>query len=128
MDHYIETLEKLGGLRLIRRGTVGRTGHRMAMLGDGSGMKLELIEDPAADAPRLLHLAFRSDDVAGACEALPRNDWTLLHGPNVLPAAHALSALFRDSAGLHLQIIDYEPSSPDLVQWDAAPSDQARRS
>lgn len=109
------------GLRLIRRGTVGRTGSAMAMVGDGTGMKIELIETAGTTAPALLHIAFRSDDVAGDVETL-RDEQGLAHlrGPNALPAAAALSALFANGDGLELQIIQYEPASPDLAEWNVS--------
>lgn len=106
------------GLRLIRRGTLGRTGGAMAMIGDGTGMKIELVETAGKGAPALLHIAFRSDDVAtDAVELQVQDGFTLLRGPNPLPAAAALSALFSDGAGLELQIIQYDDDSPDLATW-----------
>jgi hypothetical protein len=123
LEQYVSILEKIGDLKLIRWGTVGRAGQRMVMLGDGTGMKIELTENPATDAPRFLHVAFRSNDVDEACSTLADDGWRLLRGPNVLPAAHALSALFKDDSGLHLQIISYQPTSPDIVEWDSASGD-----
>jgi catechol 2,3-dioxygenase-like lactoylglutathione lyase family enzyme len=115
------------GLRLIRRGTVGRTGSAMAMVGDGTGMKIELIETAGLDAPVLLHIAFRSDDVASDAPGLRDGaGFELLRGPNPLPAAAALSALFSDRDGLEMQIIQYEEGSPDTVQWDASTAAEGR--
>lgn len=109
------------GLRLIRRGTVGRTGSAMAMIGDGTGMKIELIATPGIATPTLAHIAFRSDDVVADAAGVQASDGlTLLRGPNPLPSAAALSTLFSDGAGLELQIIQYEEGSPDIVEWPAS--------
>lgn len=127
LEAAIRRFTGLLNLRLIRRGTVGRTGSAMAMVGDGTGMKIELIETAGLDAPALLHIAFRSDDVTNDTDVAQRDGLTLLRGPNPLPAAAALSTLFADGAGLELQIIQYEAGSLDIVEWDA-PSLEGKRS
>ena len=68
LDYYVAQLVGTGGMRLLRRAIAKRTGTRMAMVGDPTGMKLELIEnkDAATGAPRFLHVAFRSSDVDAA--------------------------------------------------------------
>jgi catechol 2,3-dioxygenase-like lactoylglutathione lyase family enzyme len=117
IDHYVELLESTGCLRLIRWGVMGASGRRIAMLGDGTGMKIELAEQPSASAPRLLHLALRANDVDRACQTLTQDGWTVVRGPNPLPAAHAVSALLSNTEGFQLQVIGYEPTSPDTVEW-----------
>jgi len=128
IEAAIARFARVGGLRLIRRGTVGRSGSPMAMIGDGTGMKIELIETGPGTAPALLHIAFRSDDVADDVGTLRDNgELTLLRGPNALPSAAALSALFSDGEGLELQIIQYEAGSPDIVEWADPASERTVR-
>lgn len=117
LDAFIALMAKSGLMRLVRTGTLGRTGQRIAMLGDGTGVKLELIETPSLTEPRLAHLAFAVEDVAEAAQELSAGDWTLQHGPNELKSAKARSALMSSKAGLKLQVIAYHPDSPDLAQW-----------
>lgn len=118
----VETFTGSLGLRLIRRGVVGRTGSAMAMLGDGTGMKLELIETPDATVARLLHIALRSNDVAADSGAIAA-PLALIRGPNSLPAASALSALLSDGAGLEVQLIQYDDDSPDVAEWPSGGSE-----
>lgn len=120
LERHIELMCESGLLRLIRMGTLGRTGQRIAMLGDGSGTKVELIEDPTASSPRLAHLAFAVEDVDDARAALLEKGWEGLRGPNELSAAKARSALLRDRRGLMLQVITYQDNSPDLARWGEA--------
>jgi hypothetical protein len=116
LERYIDLMCASGLLRLIRLGTLGRTGQRIAMLGDGTGTKVELIEDPSARAPRLAHLAFAVEDVDGARASLMEGGWEPVHGPNDLRSAKARSALLRNVHGLMLQVIRYEDDSPDLAR------------
>ncbi|KKC25861.1 VOC family protein [Sphingomonas sp. SRS2] len=121
IEQAIAHFESVAGLKLIRRGTLGRTGGAMAMIGDGTGMKIELVETPDATTPTLLHIAFRSDDVASDAIAVEgKAGLSLQRGPNPLPAASALSALFSRPDGLEVQIIQYEADSPDIVEWGRA--------
>ena len=117
LERHIDLMCGSGLLRLIRVGTLGRTGQRIAMLGDGTGTKVELIEDPTASSPRLAHLAFAVENVDGARAALLDGGWEAVRGPNELPAARARSALLRDRGGLMLQVITYQDDSPDLARW-----------
>ncbi len=48
LDYYVEQLVRTGGMKLLRRATAKRSGTRMAMVGDPTGMKLELIENRGA--------------------------------------------------------------------------------
>ena len=117
LERHIELMSRSGLLRLIRMGTLGRTGQRIAMLGDGTGTKVELIEDPTASSPRLAHLAFAVENVDDARATLLDGGWEAVRGPNDLPAARARSALLRDGRGLMLQVITYQDDSPDLARW-----------
>jgi len=124
LDHYVEQLVGTGGMKLLRRATVRRTGARMAMVGDPTGMKLELIEnrDAAGGAPRFLHVAFRSSDVDAAARSLVSKGWTWERGPIDLEEAQARSVLLSDNGGFELQVLTYRPTSPDVVEW---PGDQS---
>jgi catechol 2,3-dioxygenase-like lactoylglutathione lyase family enzyme len=117
LDARIERLCRTGAMRLLRRGTNNRTGQRLAMVGDPTGMKLELIENPDAHEPRFLHLAFRSGDVDAALASLVDQGWNHLRGPNDLREAEARSILLNDGDGLEMQVLAYEPTSPDIVEW-----------
>jgi predicted enzyme related to lactoylglutathione lyase len=119
LDYYIEQLVKTGGMKLLRRATAKRTGTRMAMVGDPTGMKLELIEnkDAAGTVPRFLHVAFRSGDVDGAAAALVDKGWKWERGPTELEEAQARSVLLSDNRGFELQVLTYQPTSPDIVEW-----------
>jgi predicted enzyme related to lactoylglutathione lyase len=119
LDYYIERLVATGGMKLLRRSIAKRTGTRMAMIGDPTGMKLELIEnkDAAATTPRFLHVAFRSDDVEAAARSLAHQGWTWERGPVDLEDAQARSVLLSDNRGFELQVLTYGPTSPDIVEW-----------
>ena len=117
LDERIERLCRTGGMRLLRRGTNKRSGQRLAMVGDPTGMKLELVENPEAHEPRFLHLAFRSGNVESALESLVGQGWKHLRGPNELTEAEAQSVLLNDGDGLELQVLAYAPTSPDIIEW-----------
>jgi catechol 2,3-dioxygenase-like lactoylglutathione lyase family enzyme len=117
IDAYVRTLEQTGGLKLIRWGVRMSNGRRIAMLGDGVGMKIEVAEEPSASTPRLDHVAFRSVDVEGDCQALDQAGWTVQVKPRRVPAAHATSAMLSSADGFKLQVIGYDPTSPDIIEW-----------
>jgi predicted enzyme related to lactoylglutathione lyase len=117
LDRYIDQLVATGGMRLLRRGTAKRSGTRLAMVGDPTGMKIELIENPDAIVPRYLHVAFRSADVDATASALKDKGWTWERGPIELEDAQARSVLLSDSKGFELQVLTYQPTSPDTVEW-----------
>jgi predicted enzyme related to lactoylglutathione lyase len=117
LDLRIERLCGTGGMRLLRRGSNKRTGARLAMIGDATGMKLELIENPEAVEPRFLHIAFRSGDIDASLAALVDQGWEKLRGPLDLPEAEARSILMKDGDGFELQVLSYQPTSPDIVEW-----------
>lgn len=117
LDARIERLCRTGGMRLLRRGTNKRSGERLAMVGDATGMKLELIENPAAREPRFLHVAFRSDDAEAAASSLEEQGWQKLRGPIDLADAQARSMLLDDGDGFELQVLAYAATSPDIIEW-----------
>lgn len=117
LDLFIDRLVATGGMRLLRRGTAKRTGQRLAMVGDATGMKLELIENPGTPVPRYLHVAFRSPDVEQSLAALVAKGWRHDRGPFRLEEAKAQSALVSDVNGFEVQVLAYDPSSPDIVEW-----------
>jgi predicted enzyme related to lactoylglutathione lyase len=119
LDYYVEQLVRTGGMKLLRRATAKRSGTRMAMVGDPTGMKLELIENRgvARGAPRFLHVAFRSSDVDAAARSLVDKGWKWERGPIDLEEAQARSALLSDNEGFELQVLTYRPTSPDIVEW-----------
>jgi len=117
LDALIERLCRTGGMRLLRRGANKRSGARLAMVGDPTGMKLELIENPDAHEPRFLHVAFRSGDVDATLVALEHQGWAKLRGPVDLPEAEARSILMNDGEGFELQVLSYQPTSPDIIEW-----------
>ena len=65
----IDQLTGTGALRVIRHGKTGN-GQRLAMLGDGTGMKIEIVESAGDKAPRFLHVAATREH-ARATRALP---------------------------------------------------------
>jgi predicted enzyme related to lactoylglutathione lyase len=117
LDLRIERLCRTGGMRLLRRGENKRTGARLAMVGDATGMKLELIENPEAHEPRFLHIAFRSGDIDASLAALVDQGWEKLRGPIELAEAEASSILMKDDEGFELQVLSYQPTSPDIIEW-----------
>jgi len=114
---YIDKFVSTGGLKLLRRGVATATGVEIAMLGDRTGMKIELIENKAATEMKFLHVAFRAADVDTATQEIAANDWVLGRGPNDIAAAKARSAFMTDGKGFEFQILTYAPDSPDIAQW-----------
>jgi catechol 2,3-dioxygenase-like lactoylglutathione lyase family enzyme len=116
IDAYIATFTETNGLRLIRRGVATATGRQIAILGDRLGTKIELIENPDCDAIRFLHVAFATDDLADALAASKAAGWTRARGPSEIAAAKAQSA-FLPKNRLEIQILQYQPDSPDVATW-----------
>ncbi|MEN9232338.1 MAG: hypothetical protein Q6L68_15680 [Thermostichus sp. DG02_5_bins_236] len=54
------------------------------------------------------------DDIPTEHDRLCQEGLTPLRGPLYLKAAKADTALLKDPAGMEMQIIHYEPDSPDL--------------
>lgn len=117
LDTRIERLCRTGGMRLLRRGTNKRSGERLAMVGDATGMKLKLIENKTVGQPRFLHVAFRSDDAEAAAATLEEQGWHTTRGPIELAEAQARSMLLEDDDGFELQVLAYQPTSPDIIEW-----------
>ncbi len=113
LDERIQFFTEQMGMHLKRRGTHNAMGGRIAFLADAAGFKLELIETPDRQTG-LMHIAFRVDDIPAEHERLCQEGLTPLRGPLHLKAAKADTALLKDAAGMEMQIIRYEPDSPDL--------------
>ena len=115
-DGRVDALVNDVGMTLVRRGVRYRTGQRIALLGDETGVKIELIESDA-DQPTLAHVAFRAEEAAAVDEAeagLVEAGWSRVNPVHDLAAARARTTLVADRGGLHVQVIAYEPDSPDL--------------
>jgi len=114
LDERIEFFTVALGMVLKRRGTHVGSGGRIAFIADAaSGFKIELIEIPDRQEG-LMHFAFRVDDVAAEHQRLTGLGLSPQRGPLRLEAAKAGTALLRDASGLELQILCYDPDSPDL--------------
>ena len=115
-DARVESLVGDVGMTLVRMGLRHRTGQRIAMLGDGTGVKIELIESETAE-PTFAHVAFRAErpgDVDETEVDLVRAGWSTVSPAHDLGSARARTSLLADEGGLHVQVIAYEPDSPDL--------------
>jgi methylmalonyl-CoA/ethylmalonyl-CoA epimerase len=113
-DERVAFFTQVLGLELRRTGTRHSTGSRIAMLVDpASGFKIELIET-SAEEQGLLHLAARVEDVATAYQEMQAKGLRAVRGPHELAAAKAETALLEDGTALGIQIIRYQPDSPDL--------------
>lgn len=115
-EERIELLTDTGAMRLLRRGERTATGQRIAMIGDPTGFKLELIERDEA-SPSFVHIAFEVDDVDDAVEHFVAAGWNCRRDPHDLAAARARTALMS-VAGLEIQLIAYHDGSPDKATWD----------
>jgi len=113
LDERIAFFTSHMGMALRRMGKENSTGNRIAMLADpNSGFKLELIE--SADRSGLQHIARRVEDVQGTYDQMVAAGLKPLREPHRIGAAKAESALVEDPSGLKVQIIHYDPDSPDL--------------
>ena len=113
LDERITFFTSHMGMALRRMGKENSTGNRIAMLADpNSGFKLELIE--SADRSGLQHIARRVEDVQGTYDQMVAAGLKPLREPHRIGAAKAESALVEDPSGLKVQIIHYDPDSPDL--------------
>lgn len=119
IDACLETLVEHLGMRPLRSGSRHLTGERIVLLGDGTGVKVELIESRRS-GPSLAHLAFRVDDLRCAYSELTERGLASKSSPHTLPPAHADTALLSDDSGLDVQIISYGPDSPDMATWSPA--------
>jgi catechol 2,3-dioxygenase-like lactoylglutathione lyase family enzyme len=117
LQPFIDKFASTGGMRLLRQGTSTATGTPIAMLGDRTGMKIELIENPAVTALRFLHIAYVCDDVDASIKEAEQNGWSLSRGPNEIAAAKARSAFMTDRNGFEFQVLTYGANSPDTKTW-----------
>lgn len=86
------------------------------MLADPDGGKVELIEVEAVTG-ELAHVAYGADgpaDLDAAHAALLHAGCTELDPPFRLEPAKARTSFVRDAAGRRVQLIAYDPDSPDL--------------
>jgi catechol 2,3-dioxygenase-like lactoylglutathione lyase family enzyme len=116
LEAFIEKFVRTGGLKLLRLGSTA-AGARIAMLGDRVGMKLELIENPAATQTGFLHVAYQTGNVDEALDEARQDGWSVARGPNAIPAAKAQSVFMTDNSGFEFQVISYEGDSPDTKTW-----------
>jgi len=103
------------GHRVLRRGTHVVTGAGIAMLAGVDGAKVELIE---GSDPDLAHVAYRAADRAALDAAHARlcaAGYAELSAPFRLEPARAWTSFVRDPAGHRVQLVVYDPDSPDLV-------------
>lgn len=115
LDRMIGFLEEECGMHLKRRGIRHATGGRMAMVGDASGMKLELIEEAESDGGvQFLHVAFRSGNVVDDQAALAERGLGVVKEPVYLESAKAWFAMCRHGLGMDVQVANYDAESPDL--------------
>jgi len=101
------------GMTLRRIGTHHGSGLRIAMLDGGPGAKIELIETEGTSRS-FVHLAFRVADVSAAHAELQEQGFRSIRPPHPLDAARAETALLEHPGGGLIQIIAYQPDSPDL--------------
>lgn len=124
IDAVVAMLE-VCSMQVVRRGERFRTGQPIVMIGDGTGVKLELIET-GAEAPVVAHLAFRVDDLDATVERLIGLGWSSTRPAHDLPSARARTALMAHGE-VRIQLITYEPDSPDLAEW-RRPNDESGES
>ncbi|MFN8524157.1 MAG: VOC family protein [Chloroflexota bacterium] len=113
LDERIAFFTEKMGMELIRMGTHFASGGRIAMLRDARGFKFELIEDGSADT-RMMHIAFRAGDVDAGHDLLLESGCQTIRGPHDLKAARARTAIVNDPTNLQIQVVKYEPDSPDV--------------
>lgn len=111
VEMYCQTL----GLVHIRWGRHSDTGRRIALLHDGSGTKLELIEVAECDGS-WAHIAFRTDNVAADHDRVVAAGFRSVQPCTRIEPALATSAFVRSLSNTLVQLIQYDPTSPDLIQ------------
>ncbi|MDF1479317.1 VOC family protein [Leifsonia sp. H3M29-4] len=112
-DTRIAMLERLG-MRVQRIGRkLDDPNRRIAMVGDGSGFKLELIE---ADTDGHSHIAFYADDLERTFAELTADDggFAPVREPARLVPAKGDTAVVVEPGGLRIQLIRYDDDSTDL--------------
>ena len=120
IENTVQNLKKATGLEVLREGSRYSTGQRIVMLGDETGIKIELIESDLTK-PTFAHIAFRVDGPASvdlAADSMLSAGWAVKTLPHDLPHAKARSTLLVDEGGLQVQVIAYSSDSPD-VGWSS---------
>jgi catechol 2,3-dioxygenase-like lactoylglutathione lyase family enzyme len=115
LDAAVARHVDLLGYRLLRRGTHVVTGGGIAMLAGAGGAKVELIE---GSDPDLAHVAYRAAEPAALDAAHARlcaAGYVELSAPFRLEPARARTSFLSDPAGHRVQLVAYDPDSPDLV-------------
>lgn len=118
IEKTAQNLKDATGLEILREGSRYSTGQRIVMLGDETGIKIELIES-GLTSPTFAHVAFRVDQPASVdlvTDSMIATGWVAKSPPHDLPHAKARSALLVDEGGLHVQVIAYSSDSPDVGQ------------
>jgi catechol 2,3-dioxygenase-like lactoylglutathione lyase family enzyme len=114
LDERIAFMVETLGMTLKRRGTHIASGGRIAFLADPvTGFKFELVETPDRQLG-FLHVAYRAEDVPAEHDRLVAQGLQSLRTPARIEPAKAVSALLKDPSGLEVQVIAYDPDSPDL--------------
>ena len=114
MDRARRLFEGPLNMELRRTGTRRATGGDIAIVSDGSGMKVELVSESATGGD-LLHLAFLVDDVDSVSEMLTAShDCSVLRPKLWLAAAKADFCTLRHDSGLEIQLVRYDDDSPDI--------------
>jgi catechol 2,3-dioxygenase-like lactoylglutathione lyase family enzyme len=115
IDGDVAVMTQTLGLTEVRWGIHVLTRKRIAMLGDSTGMKLELIETPTPNGS-LAHIAFEVPDVEAAAAAAVGVGCLSEIALARIPAAMASVSQVRSTAGTGLQFILYEAGSPDITR------------
>ena len=115
IDADVAVMTQTLGLTAVRWGVHVLTGKRIAMLGDATGMKLELIETPMPTGS-LAHIAFEVRDVEAAAATAVGVGCLSEIALMRIPAAGASISQVRTTAGTGLQFIVYDAGSPDITR------------
>lgn len=114
-DAFLARMTSALGMVVRRVGALtSDPSRRIAMVSDSTGRKLEIVEGPAGGAAvGLLHVAWRVDDVDAEYSALLETGCTSVSAPRRLEAAKSRTATVADPEGAQIQLVTYDPDSPD---------------
>lgn len=118
-DERVAWMTEHLGLELRRIGRLTSDhGRRIAMLADARGVKLELIEAPASGtatgtADAVTHVAFAVEDVAATEASLVDAGAEVVRPTARFEPAHSWTATVRPPLGVDVQLVRYDPGSPD---------------